>query len=168
MARAPSTWIYAHFVAMRLKKIREGDDLLGSAIRFGRAIFERDQFWKDLHSRWASRLPFPLPETSIARALRFERVARELAAMGDFEAALEQIAGMLTHQARATLLSSCIYPASRPELPTQLRMIKQYRLAEILESALRRRLSAEVLEELTHKTSKPLDQNSPALKATAL
>src|SRR5690348_15027514 len=64
------------------KKIRDGDDLLGSAIRFGRAIFERDEFWKDLCSRWVSRLPFPLPETSIARALRFEHVARELVAMG--------------------------------------------------------------------------------------
>jgi hypothetical protein len=141
---------------------------LGCAIRFGRSIFERDQFWKDLRSRWASRLPFPLPETSIARALRFEHVARELVAMGDFEAALEQVTGMLTHQARATMLSSCIYPASRPELPMQLRSIKQYRIAEILESALRRRLSAEVLGELTHKTGKPLDQNSAALKVTAL
>jgi len=100
------------------QKIREGDDLLGWAIRFGRAVFDRDQFWASLRSQWARQLPFPSPEVSVARALRFERVARELVAMRDFEAALEQVAGMLTHRARASLLRARVYPASRPELPS--------------------------------------------------
>jgi hypothetical protein len=141
------------------QKIREGDDLLGWAIRFGRAIFDRDQFWANLRSRWSRQLPFPSPEVSVARALRFERVARELVSMGDFDAALEQVAGMLTHQARASLLRARVYPASRPELPMQLRKIRQQRLAESLECALRLRFPADVLDELTHTTSDSPDIN---------
>jgi HEPN domain-containing protein len=131
---------------------------LGWAIRFGRAIFDRNQFWANLRSRWSRQLPFPSPEVSVARALRFERVARELVSMGDFDAALEQIAGMLTHRARASLFRARVYPASRPELPTQLRKIKQQRLAESLECALKRRLPADVLDELT-RTSEPPERN---------
>lgn len=138
------------------KRIQEGDDLLGWALRFGRAVFDRNQFWANLRLRWAGQLPFPSPEVSLARARRFERVARELVAIGDFEAALEQVVGILTHQARASLLGAGVYPASRPELPIQLRKIKQYRLAEYLECALRhRQLPADVLDELRGKTSGP-------------
>jgi predicted nucleotidyltransferase len=141
------------------QKIREGDDLLGWAIRFGRAIFDRDQFWANLRSRWSHQLPFPSPEVSIARALRFECIARELVAMGDFDAALEQIIAVLTHRARASLLRAHVYPASRPELPMQLHKIGQQRLAESLECALRRRFPADVLDELTCRTSDSPDRN---------
>ena len=141
-------------------KIREGDDLLGWAIRFGRAIFDRNQFWANLCSQWARQLPFPSAEVSVARALRFERIARELVLMGDFEAALEQVTGMLTHWARASLLQAHVYPASRPELPMQLRRIGQHRLAESLERTLRRRqLPAKVLDELKRSASEPPDRN---------
>ena len=135
------------------QKIREGEDILGWAIRFGRAIFERDRFWAILRSHWARQLPFPSPEVSVARAIRFERMARELVSMGDFVAALEQVLGMLTHRARASLLLARVYPASRPELPMQLRKIRHYRLAESLECTLRRRLPADVLDALKRVTS---------------
>ncbi len=141
------------------QRIREGDDLLGWAIRFGRAILDRNQFWVSLRSQWARHLPFPSPEVSAARALRFECVARELVSMGDFEAALEQVAGMLTQRARASLLRAHVYPASRPELPMQLRKIRQYRLAESLECTLRRRLPADILAELRRRTSESPDRN---------
>jgi hypothetical protein len=75
-------------------------------------------------------------------ALRFERYAAQLVSAGDFDAALEQIIGMLTHMGRASLVRARVYPASRPELPAQLRGIGEYQLAEWLEQALRRRYIA--------------------------
>jgi len=138
------------------QKLREGDDLLGWAIRFGRAIFDRDQFWANLRSRWVHQLPFPSPEVAVARALRFERVARELISTGDLEAALKEVTVMRTHQARARLLRARVYPASRPELPMQLRKIGEDHLAESLEYMLRhRQISVDVFEELKRTPSEP-------------
>jgi hypothetical protein len=136
------------------QKLRECDDLLGWAVQFGRTIFERNQYWAKLCERWTGKISFPLPETSMARALRFERRAEELLWMGDLDAALEQVIGMLTHRSRASLVKAGIYPASRPELPAQLRKIGESRLAEWLDQALRhRRIAEDLLEELKRKAS---------------
>ncbi|WP_424667402.1 nucleotidyltransferase domain-containing protein [Candidatus Binatus sp.] len=130
------------------QRLQAFDDLLGWALRFGRPIFDRNQYWANLCTRWADKIPFPSPEVSIARALHFERFARELVSMQDLDAALEQVVAMLTHRSRAKLLRSRTYPASRPELPAQLREIGEYRLAEWLESAL---LNREIAQDLLDK-----------------
>jgi hypothetical protein len=131
------------------RKLRECDELLGGAIRFGRTIFERDKYWTNLQARWSDHLPFPSPKASDMLAIRFERFARQLFSVGDFDAALEQIIGMLTHRGRASLIRAGVYPASRPELPAQLRRISEFRLAEWLEQALRRRhILPEVIDHL--------------------
>ena len=131
------------------RNLRECDDLLGWAIRFGQQIFERDQYWTNLVARWSSHLPFPSPRPSEILALRFERFAEQMALAGDLDAALEQVIGMLTHRSRATLIRAGIYPASRPELPAQLRAISEHQLAEWLECSLRRRQTApEILQRL--------------------
>jgi hypothetical protein len=131
------------------QKLPEGDDLLGWALRYGHAIFDRDHYWAGLLAKWASQLPFPSPELSIRRALRFERFARELMLIGDLDATLDQVIGMLTHRSRAALLQARVYPASRPELPAQLRGIGQWRLAESLECALQRhQIDPDLLDQL--------------------
>jgi hypothetical protein len=118
------------------QKIREGDDLLGWALRFGRTIFERQQYWTNLSESWAHRLPLPSSDVYVLRARRFERIAADMIAAGDFEAGLDQVIGMLTHKGRASLIRAGVYPASRPELPGQLREIGELRLADWLEQAL--------------------------------
>jgi len=140
------------------QKLNECDDLLGWAMRFGRVVFDRDQYWTNLYARWGTRLPFPSPEASVARAYRFERLAKEMISAGDFDAALEQVVAMLTHRSRASLLRAQVYPASRPELPLQLRKIGEYPLAESLERALRyRQIAPDVLHELKFGTTQPAE-----------
>jgi predicted nucleotidyltransferase len=130
-------------------KLRERDEFLGSALHFGRAIFERAGYWAGLGVKWRDQMLFPSPEPSITRALRCERFARELVSMGDLDAALEQVIGMLTHWGRAKLFSAHVYPASRPELPAQLRIIEECSLAASLELALHhRQIDTDTLREL--------------------
>ncbi len=45
----------------------------------------------------------------------------------------------LTHLARAALAAESVFPASRPELPGQLRRIGQHEMADRLDSLLSRR-----------------------------
>jgi hypothetical protein len=52
-------------------------------------------------------------------------------------AAHEQALTYLTHIARAELLDKKVYPASRPELPKQLRMVGEHGIADCLEYLLR-------------------------------
>jgi hypothetical protein len=56
--------------------------------------------------------------------------------MGDLDAAHEQALSYFTHIARAELIDRGVYPASRPELPKQLRSIGDSRLAHSLEQLL--------------------------------
>ena len=53
--------------------------------------------------------------------------------IGDVCAAHEQALTYLTHIARAELLDKKVYPASRPELPKQLRMVGEHGIAYCLE-----------------------------------
>ena len=79
---------------------------------------------------WATNIP----SAQIARE-RAASVARHLSNViqsGDADAAREQALSYLTHIARAELLDRGVYPASRPELPQQLKSIGSSQLAEIL------------------------------------
>jgi hypothetical protein len=58
---------------------------------------------------------------------------------GDSDAAHEQLVTLLTHRAWASLLRNNVHPASRPELPDQLRSVGEQSLANSLEQALRER-----------------------------
>jgi hypothetical protein len=125
--------------------IAEGHDLLGSALRFGVPVCERGGYWTELASRWNGRLPFPAPAVAAERARRAERLTRDLLDMGDQDAALEQSVTYFTHLSRERLLRAGVYPASRPELPAQLRAIGEERLAATFEAALAGRLTASEL-----------------------
>jgi hypothetical protein len=123
-------------------KIEAGHDLLGWALHFGVPICEQSSYWTDLSNDWKGRIPLPSAEKANERAARARRLVDELRAVGDWEAAAEQLVSCLTHQARARLVRVGVYPASRPELPAQLRDIGEHSLATELASALNDRLSA--------------------------
>jgi hypothetical protein len=58
--------------------------------------------------------------------------------LGDTDAAYEQALSYVTHIARAKLLKRRVYPASRPEIPRQLRAVGCVRIAQWLESLIDR------------------------------
>jgi hypothetical protein len=116
--------------------IAGGHDLLVWCIRLGKLVCERDAYWTTLKERWQARLPFPSPDVADSRAEAAERLLADLREIGDEDAAVEQLVAATTHRARAALLRAGIFPASRPELPSQLRQIGEARLADALAEAM--------------------------------
>lgn len=119
--------------------IAGGHDLLVWSIQLGKPVCERGAYWTELKESWRSRLPFPSPEVADARAEAAERLLADLRGIGDEDAAVEQLVTATTHRARAALLRAGIFPASRPELPSQLLQIGEMRLADALVEAMDQR-----------------------------
>jgi hypothetical protein len=119
--------------------IIEGQELLGWVVRFGELICEKREYWTKLCEQWLGRMPFPSAAVAEDRVKRAWRLYRELTEMGDEDAAQEQRLVALTQEGRACLIRRGVYPASRPELPGQLRGIEETELAEKVELALRER-----------------------------
>jgi predicted nucleotidyltransferase len=113
--------------------IRSGNDLLGWAVKFGRVLFQRERFWDAVVESWLDRLPFPSVDVALQRAGDSFRRLSKVLKLGDVDAAYEQALSYVTHLARAELLRRRVYPASRPELPNQLRTAGCVRIAEWLE-----------------------------------
>ena len=116
--------------------LAEGHDVLGWAIKFGQVLFQRSSFWDMTLSRWKNELPLPSPETPRVRARETRRRFLNVLEIGDLDAALEQAISYLTHLAWAELLEAGIFPASRRELPSQLRAVDSHRIADSLEGLL--------------------------------
>jgi predicted nucleotidyltransferase len=112
-----------------------GHDLLGWAVLFGLVVCERRRYWSRLAASWRDRLPMPSTVSARTREAEARRHARNLFQDRDPEAALELVLSMLTHRARARLSAAGVYPASRPELPAQLRSIGETALAAEIEQA---------------------------------
>ena len=122
--------------------IGEGQELLGWVLRFGELICERTGYWTNLRLKWVDRMPFPSAALADDRAKRAWRLHQELHKMGDEDAAQEQQLVALTQEARARLIRESVYPASRPELPDQLRAIGESELAAKVARGLRDREKA--------------------------
>ncbi len=123
--------------------IMEGQELLGWVVRFGELICEQNGYWTKLRHEWLDRMPFPSATVAEDRVERAWRLYQELSEMKDEDAAQEQRLVALTQEARAHLIRRGVYPASRPELPHQLRAVGETGLAEKLELALREREEAD-------------------------
>ena len=128
-------------------KVSEGHDLLAWSIVFGRALLDRDGTWRDLATRWRTRVPLPDPAVARTRAEAVRKRMGEMREMGDLEAAIELELTYQTHCARAVLSEAGVYPPSRPELPAQLRSVRAERLADQVATALaaRERLRSELI-----------------------
>jgi predicted nucleotidyltransferase len=122
--------------------LSSGHDLICWAVKFGRSVCEREHFWATLVSKWSPRLQLPSITAAMDRASHAHAILMDLEATGDHDAALEQLVTYLTHMARVRLIEASTYPASRPELPEQLRELGVTDLAGDLESALRLRSEA--------------------------
>jgi hypothetical protein len=115
-----------------------GNDLLGWAIKFGRVLFQREDYWDAVSEFWRDRLPLPPSDVAEQKAdAAFRRLTKVLE-IGDFDAAEEQALSYATHLARVELLKQNVYPASRPELPVQLRQIGSHEAADFFEQIIDR------------------------------
>lgn len=130
--------------------LEAGHDLLTWALRFGRAIFERDSIWTNLKRDWQDKVPFPDSSVARARAAKSFALLKELEQVGDTDAAFEQWVTYLTHVARAELIDARVFPGSRPELVGQLELIKKRELANDLRLALTNRNKI-MHQELRHR-----------------
>ena len=122
-------------------QVASGNDLLGWAVKFGKVLFQRDRYWDRLTNSWRDRLPLPSSAIAHQRATNAQRRLAKLLALGDPEASQEQAVSYLTHLARAELIQRGVYPASRPELPSQLRAIGSFQIAEWLERLLQQQVA---------------------------
>lgn len=118
------------------RQLAHGNDLLGWAVKFGKVLFQRNGYWDSLSESWRDRLPLPAPDVAAQRADESLHRLTKVLQLGDVHAAEEQAVSYATHLARAELLKRNVYPASRPELPTQLRKVGFYEAADCLEQLL--------------------------------
>ena len=121
------------------ESICAGRDLVIWAVRFGRLLFDRENTWSAIVRTWKNRLPVPDSGVSLQRARATFQRMEEMRAIGDENAFDELQISYLTHRAWARLTSAGVYPASRPELPGQLRNIGESSLADNLDAALSER-----------------------------
>lgn len=144
------------YVADNLEwQVRQGHDYLGWAVKFGVVLHEKNRFWSELVSSLRGQVPLPSARIARERAVRACEHARVLLEAGDNDAALEQVLSLLTHLARAELINSGVYPASRPELPKQLAVLDCSLLARLLSTALNRESTAgDLLRELKPEISR--------------
>ncbi|MBI4875183.1 MAG: hypothetical protein HY822_11180 [Acidobacteria bacterium] len=129
-------------------EIESGHDLLGWAVKFGRVLFQRDRYWDRLAGLWQHRLPLPSSALARKRAANASRRLEKVWEFGDADAAHEQAISYLTHLARAELLERGVYPASRPELASQLRAVGRCSIADWLDRFLQNDLVE--MEQLGH------------------
>jgi hypothetical protein len=122
------------FRADRVERELEGrNDLLGWSVKLGKVLWQRDGYWDALVASWRHRVPLPSRDLALTRARdAFGRLTK-VVEVGDLDAAEEQAVSYVTHLARAELLARDVYPASRPELPEQLRQVGADEIANLLE-----------------------------------
>ena len=92
-------------------------------------------------SAWHDRPPLPDPATAREQAAKALGFVERLTCIGDAIAANEVDLARVTFLARAVLSEAGIFPASRPELPEQLRDIDEHELATELDESMARRKS---------------------------
>ena len=121
------------------KLIQEGNDLLGWTVNYGKVLWQRDGFWDSILQSWKDRVPLPSVELTLRRGdIAFRRFTT-MVELGDADAAYEQALSYVTHLARAELIKRGRYPASRPELPKDLRTVGCSSLADLLDTLINRR-----------------------------
>lgn len=123
------------------EELRRARDMLVWSVRFGKTLYDPDDRWDGLTSRWQGRLPLPDAAEATRRAEVTRAQMESMRAVGDTDAGNDLNLSYLTHLARARLSEAGLFPASRPELPTQLRGIGQQDLAAALAQALALRAS---------------------------
>jgi hypothetical protein len=117
-------------------RIASGHEILGWSARFGVALYDPDALWMTIQRRWIDRVPLPDAMEAARRARDCIQTMDELLSNGDESAASDLALAAITQIARFVLIQNKVFPASRPELPKQLRAIRKRQLAQILDDSL--------------------------------
>ena len=119
------------------KQISEGQEIVCWALQFGCALYDPKLFWHRMGRLWAGRVPLPSAAEARARGIKNLARAVEMLEFGDESAADDLVLSALTQFVRERLISGGVFPASRPELPNQLRTLcKNDPLARLLDEAM--------------------------------
>lgn len=121
------------------EEIAHGGDLLIWAVRFGEPLLDKNHAWEEIVRRWDDCLPLPDPAVALDRADVAYQHRERMREVGDEDAFNDLNVSYLSHCARARLAAAGVHPASRPELPGQLRELGETDLATGLEAALAKR-----------------------------
>ncbi|HEX5852853.1 MAG TPA: hypothetical protein VFY36_07160 [Solirubrobacteraceae bacterium] len=116
-------------------RLLEGDDFTHWSLRFGCVVFDTG-IVRASNDFIAEQELWPDPLRKWRQAHKSLRIAREMVASGDHEAAVEQVRTALTLTARWRLLADRSFPLSRPELPAQLEDVGYKTLATDLRATI--------------------------------
>ncbi|HEX2058533.1 MAG TPA: nucleotidyltransferase domain-containing protein [Actinomycetota bacterium] len=114
-------------------RIAAGDDVAFWFLKFGVPLSGAAR-WRVLRKSLLDRPPPINSEKKFSLARRQLRYADDLLRMGDLEAAQEELHIGAEHLARGILIDADHFPASRPEVPNQLRSTGYEDLARLLET----------------------------------
>ena len=115
-----------------LKRLEDGDDYPGWALRFGVPVQDPDGWWAKHVAAEFDNPHWPDWQAKLGHAKKRLNLAAEMLDVGDTDAACEELMFAASHVARATLLKHGLFPLSRPELPSQLGAIEPV-LAQLLD-----------------------------------
>ena len=104
-----------------LKRLKDGDDYPGWALRFGTPLRDPGGWWAAHAAAEIENPHWPNWRPKVEHARKRIRMAFELLEVGDVDAASEELLFAASHVARAVLLKQGVFPLSRPELPSQLK-----------------------------------------------
>ncbi len=125
--------------------VSDGREILCWAVKFGTALYDPEGFWRRLQDSWRNRVPLPSAKEADDRGRQSLARAIEMLDSGDESAADDLILAAITQFIRKRLIDNSVFPASRPELPMQLRELDP---SDSL---------ADLLDEAMHGTSAPSD-----------
>jgi hypothetical protein len=131
-------------------QISKGHEVVGWALKFGSAIYDPEGIWRNLQQSWGDHIPLPSAAQAGERGRQALARAAEMLDAEDESAADDLLLAALTQFVRERLIRSDIFPASRPELPDQLRDVdRNDPLARLLEKAMQEESSPrELMSEL--------------------
>lgn len=127
-----------------LRRLEDGDDYPGWALRFGIPLRDPDGWWAEHVAAERKNPHWPDWYPKIEHAGKRARIASALLDNGDVNAASEELLFAASHVARATLLKCGVFPLSRPELPAQIEDVDTD-MAQLLERLMRDEVDVEDL-----------------------
>ena len=138
--------LYADELDRFWAKLRDGDDFAHWSVWYGCVLFDSGVM-REAARYIAERDAWPDPERKLRQARGALDFAEQMVASGDYDAALEQVRGVLSLTARWLLLSHDAFPLARDELAGQLEQLGYVDLGHLLRRSIRERPSIEDLQE---------------------
>jgi hypothetical protein len=115
------------------ERLRSGDDFAQWSVRFGCVLIDDEQVLREGAELIERYRLWPDAGERIERSLVLADLAEKVLAIGDEDAGQEHVRAALTAAARGILLEDRIFPLARAELPAQLCIVGEEKLASALE-----------------------------------